>query len=160
MRARVIGAAMAGVTVSLTALAVPASATDFQRMTVQLHREQRSAVDLGAPGPSTADVASATGTVSSAGKGRGAYTWMGITVVADAVAGTETRQSTLVLALAKGSITLQAVHASVAGGLPSKAFDYVIVGGTRGYAGIRGEATYAPLTPVTEARVTLRYTLD
>lgn len=160
MRARAIGAAMAGVTMTVTALAAPASAVDLQTMTVQLHREQRSAVDLGAPGPSTADVASATGTVLSGGKRRGAYTWMGVTVVADAASGAETRQSTLVLALAKGSITLQSMHASVAGGLPSKPFDYVIVGGTRAYAGIRGDATYAPLSPATEARVSLRYTLD
>ena len=129
-------------------------------MTFALHRDLRSTVDIGDAGPSVGDIASAVGSVSSRGKKVGSYDWLGTTVRVNMPGGLETRHSTLQLALPKGLILIEGMHSAPAGAVPNSTFSFVIVGGTGAYAGMRGDATYTTLEPITESKLVLRYRLN
>ncbi len=141
------------------ALAGPTSAAPTaDTLTVYMKQDQREVLDIGASGPTIGDVVTGSGPVSrtNGGTAIGSVVYRAETVRVNIPGGVESRLSTLWVTLPKGSIAATSLVSVPQGTRPVAVQQFVIVGGTGAYAGVRGTMGFKPLS-ADDYRLTYRF---
>jgi hypothetical protein len=148
----ILAATMMGAATSATAV------TTAGTVTVYITQSEREVLDVGAAGVTIGDVVTGSGSASRTRGGAeiGTFAYRAETVRVNIPGGVENRLSTFWVTLPKGTLAATALVSVPQGTRPVGVQQFVIIGGTGAYAGVRGTMNFKPLSP-DEYRLTYRF---